>query len=196
MKNIRFVRGFTLLEVLVTIVILAFGLLGLAGMQSRSSVAEMESYQRTQALILLQDMVDRINANSNAIRAGITAGTVDSNTSTNYLTGTTDAGTASTVPVCTGLSGAALDLCEWDHELRGMNETNSGSNVGTLTGGRGCITKPLVGDAYQYLVAVTWQGMIQTAAPAVACGSGAYGTGNLDNARRAVTAVIRVTNLN
>ncbi|MFH1603933.1 MAG: prepilin-type N-terminal cleavage/methylation domain-containing protein, partial [Pseudomonadota bacterium] len=39
-------RGTTMLEVLVTIVILAFGMLGLAGMQSKIFTAEMESYQR------------------------------------------------------------------------------------------------------------------------------------------------------
>ena len=39
------------------------GLLGVAGLQSRMQVAEVEAYQRTQAIVLLQDMVDRINAN-------------------------------------------------------------------------------------------------------------------------------------
>ena len=39
-------RGSTMLEVLVTIAILAVGLLGLAGLQSRLQVSEMESYQQ------------------------------------------------------------------------------------------------------------------------------------------------------
>jgi type IV pilus assembly protein PilV len=195
MKRLHPVCGFTLLEVLITIIILAFGLLGLAGMQSNASIAERESYQRTQALILLQDMVDRINLNSTAIRAGVAAATVDTSTSTNYLTGGTDAGTAGTVPDCTALSGAALDLCEWDHELRGMTESRAGSNVGTLASGRGCILRPDATDSYRYLVVVAWQGMIETTAPAVACGSGAYGAGNLDKARRAVSAVVQVTAL-
>jgi type IV pilus modification protein PilV len=55
--------GTSLIEVLVTIVILAIGLLGLAGLQSRLQVSEMESYQRAQALVLLNDMVGRIEAN-------------------------------------------------------------------------------------------------------------------------------------
>ncbi|MHB1054222.1 MAG: type IV pilus modification protein PilV, partial [Thiobacillus sp.] len=56
-------RGTSLLEVLVTILILAIGLLGLAGLQARLQVSEMESYQRSQALILLDDMASRIAAN-------------------------------------------------------------------------------------------------------------------------------------
>src|SRR5258706_7468791 len=56
-------RGFAMLEVLITLVILLIGLLGLAGVVARSNAAELESYQRVQALILAQDMVDRINAN-------------------------------------------------------------------------------------------------------------------------------------
>ena len=63
---LRFVSrqgGTTMMEVLVSIVIVVIGLLGLAGLQSRASVSEMEAFQRAQALVLLQDMVDRINAN-------------------------------------------------------------------------------------------------------------------------------------
>lgn len=45
--------GFSLLEVLVTVLILAFGLLGLAGLQARTMTTEMESYQRSVALVAL-----------------------------------------------------------------------------------------------------------------------------------------------
>src|SRR5205814_2345916 len=55
--------GATMMEVLVSILIVVIGLLGLAGLQSRINLSEMESFQRAQALVLLQDMVDRINAN-------------------------------------------------------------------------------------------------------------------------------------
>jgi type IV pilus assembly protein PilV len=51
------------MEVLITVVIMAFGLLGLAGFQVRTSVMEQESYQRVQALLLVQDMAERIYAN-------------------------------------------------------------------------------------------------------------------------------------
>lgn len=56
-------RGFLLIEVLVAAVILLVALLGTAGLVARSGQTEMESYQRVQALALLQDMVARLNAN-------------------------------------------------------------------------------------------------------------------------------------
>ncbi len=68
MNRIRAIRaprqtGLTLVEVLVSVVILLVGLLGLAALMTNSQKAESESYQRAQALLLLQDMVGRINAN-------------------------------------------------------------------------------------------------------------------------------------
>ncbi len=70
--------GYALVETMVTIVVIAFGLLGVAGLVSRSFVTEAEATQRTQAALLLQDMVTRIEANrANAVQyvtgdAGIT----------------------------------------------------------------------------------------------------------------------------
>ncbi|MDP2155736.1 MAG: type IV pilus modification protein PilV, partial [Sulfuricella sp.] len=63
LAHLRRERGFGMIEVLVSLFILLTGLLGLAGLLARSQQAEMESYQRAQALVLLQDMVARINAN-------------------------------------------------------------------------------------------------------------------------------------
>ena len=58
-------RGITLVEVLVTLVILAIGLLGLVGLQARVQILQIESYQRAQALMLLNDMTGRITNNRN-----------------------------------------------------------------------------------------------------------------------------------
>src|SRR3954453_9477866 len=55
--------GYLLIEVLITMFILAVGLLGVVGLQARAQQAETDSYQRTQALVLLRDMAARINAN-------------------------------------------------------------------------------------------------------------------------------------
>src|SRR5207237_9309263 len=62
-KPFQLQHGATMIEVLITIVILAFGLLGLVGLQAKVQLADFESYQRAQAVVLLSDMVDRINAN-------------------------------------------------------------------------------------------------------------------------------------
>lgn len=62
-------RGFSLVEILVSILVLAIGLLGLAGLQSKMLAAEMEAYQRSHALILLEDMMNRIRADEDGARA-------------------------------------------------------------------------------------------------------------------------------
>lgn len=63
-------RGFTLLEVLVAVLVLSFGLLGLAGLQAASIRANHSAYLRSQATQLAYDMADRMRANISAVDAG------------------------------------------------------------------------------------------------------------------------------
>ena len=58
-------RGAALIEVLVSILIVSFGLLALAGLQTKMNSALLEAYQRAQALTVLEDMTQRIQANQN-----------------------------------------------------------------------------------------------------------------------------------
>jgi type IV pilus assembly protein PilV len=58
----RFQRGVTMLEVLITIFIVSFGMLGLAGLQARMLLAQVEAYQRAQAVTILKNMVARLHA--------------------------------------------------------------------------------------------------------------------------------------
>lgn len=63
-------RGFTLLEVLVAIVVLSIGLLGLAGLMASSLKNSHSAYQRTQATWLAYDALDRMRANRQVALAG------------------------------------------------------------------------------------------------------------------------------
>lgn len=56
-------RGFTLLEVMVAVVVLAIGLLGLAGLQATATRFNDSAYQRSQATALAYDIADRMRAN-------------------------------------------------------------------------------------------------------------------------------------
>ena len=56
-------RGFTLIEVLVTLVILTFGLLGIAGLMAKGQRASFEAYQRQAALAIANDMAERMRSN-------------------------------------------------------------------------------------------------------------------------------------
>ena len=167
-------RGAMLLEVLISILICAFGLLGFVAMQARASSAEFESYQRSQALALLEDMVNRINANRGHAGDYVVDG----------LIGAGD--TAS----CSSLSGAALDLCEWGNLIRGAAERRGSSNVGAMLSARGCITRPSTSSDL-YVVSIAWQGMVPTGGAASSCGQG-NGTFPTETLRRAVSATVCV----
>lgn len=74
MKN---TNGFTLVELMVAILVLAIGLLGLAGLQVTGLSSNHNAYLRTQATLLAQDMADRMRDNRGnlAAYAGTYAGT-------------------------------------------------------------------------------------------------------------------------
>ena len=63
-------RGFSLLEVLIALLVLSVGLLGIAGLQTFSLQFNHQSYERTQATLLISDMAERITANPLGGRSG------------------------------------------------------------------------------------------------------------------------------
>jgi type IV pilus assembly protein PilV len=188
-------RGFTMLEVLVAVVITTLGLLGLAGLMSKMQVAETESYQRSQALVLLSDMVERINAAEPRTVATANAYAVSGTDSL-----TSPAGTGDSQPAdCSGVAmGAARDICEWSNALKGAAETSGGTNVGAMIGARGCVElitapNPATGTCTPatYRVSVVWQGLVPSAAPATTCGTGLYGSESTGQ-RRAVAEQLTI----
>lgn len=175
--------GFSLLEVLITIVIIAFGLLGLAGLQVKVQNAEMESYQRAQALLLMKDMVERITANRVNAAGYVSASTF----------GTGDGQPGDCIALA---AGAARDQCEWSNALKGSSEKSGATSIGAMIGARGCILEiqapnPAAGLCTPgvYEVQVSWQGMQNTVAPIKTCGQGQYGNETL---RRVVSTQVAV----
>lgn len=57
------VKGFTLIEVLVTFLLLTIGLLGVANMQLSGKKYNFEAWQRSQAAFYLNDIIERMRAN-------------------------------------------------------------------------------------------------------------------------------------
>jgi type IV pilus assembly protein PilV len=199
---IRQSRGFALLEVLITIVIVAFGLLGLLGMQSKMELAEVEAYQRAQATLLVSDMADRMRSSPfAACSAGATTIAQKNQCMAlrlqAYLTSGT-LGTGDSQPSdCSGLGvGAALDECQWSNALKGVAETKASADVGAMTGARGCVEQIQAPDPSAgvctpgiYRVSAVWQGLNPTAASSIACGSGLYGSESL---RRVIAVRVSV----
>lgn len=177
-------RGTTLLEVLVTIAILAVGLLGLAGLQSRLQVSEMESYQRAQALILLDDMASRIATNRSDAASYVTANSL---------------GAGMICPTAFATQNDK-DIKEWCNALQGSAEKISASNVGAMVGGRGCVES--IGSN-KYMVTVAWQGLVPISSPptSVSCGKDNYNSSIVgapcvnDLCRRVVTTIVQIATL-
>lgn len=71
--NIR-QQGFNLIEVLIAMVVLAIGLLGIAGLQLTGARANQGSYYRSQASSIMMDMAERIHNNRPGADAGAYAG--------------------------------------------------------------------------------------------------------------------------
>jgi type IV pilus assembly protein PilV len=200
-------RGFSLIEVLVSMLIITIGLLGLAGMQARAQIAELESYQRAQALVLLYDMVDRINNNRTA--GTCFAVTTDTTNGAPYFgTGATATAACGTGSSAATNAAAITAMTQWNTLLQGASETKAGASVGAMIGARGCVSynaateylnastgAPYTGTG-EYTLAVSWQGMSDGYAPVKACGAGLYGTAvATDTKRRTVWVTMRVGTL-
>lgn len=181
-------HGITLIEVLITMVILAIGLLGLAGLQARLKVLQIESYQRAQALMLLKDMAGRVANNRNNAAAYAVFN------SANPVSATTNCAAINTA------TRQGADIAEWCTLLQGASElSEAGNEVGAMVGARGCVDN-LGGN--QYLVTVAWQGLAPISAPpeSVACGVDQYDGGadspcQDDLCRRVVTTIVRIATL-
>jgi len=188
-------RGALMIEVLVTIVILAIGLAGLMQLQSRLQQSEVEAYQRSQATILLNDMASRLNTNRSIIDSYLTSGLAPA-----YL----GVGGPDTPCTSTYADGVQLgDSGEWCRALQGAAETFGGTSAGAMVGGRGCI-QLITGS--EYMVTVVWQGLTPISAPpaGVTCGAGLYNLpagsdcadpAYADRCRRYVTTVVHIPNL-
>lgn len=173
--------GATLIEVLVSILILMFGLLGLVGVMVQSQRAQLESFQREQALLLAQDMVARMMVNKAVISCYVMASYLGEDNTTVPAAGSCAAGTGAQQ------ARFSQDLTDWLALLQGAGESSGGSKVGGIPGARGCITKDSTTGVYQ--VSVVWQGSVAASAPpsGISCALGKYNSDGQDTARRAVS---------
>ena len=103
------IRGFTLIEVLIALLILAVGLLGMATLMTTSLQSNQGAYRRSQASLLTYDLVERMRLNrSQAI------------TSDDYtLSAGADAASTPSCDSagCTPHQQAQLDMYQWRSAL-------------------------------------------------------------------------------
>jgi len=207
-------HGFTLIEVLVTIVLILLGIIGVMGLQVKASSVELESYQRGQALSLARDLAARIADSRNLVGAG--SGYLDnslSSTDGSVYVGTlgnrtTDLGACANGT--TALQIATYEMCIFEKTLQGAAE--GATPRGTMIGALGCLIRndtaaptnaALTGALADLYVVIVWRGVAsgkeplgtlsgETATPASKCASAVnYGSG----LRRGVSVRVLVPNL-
>lgn len=106
-------NGFTLIEVLIAMLILAGGLLGLAGLQAVGMSNNQSAYQRSQATQLAYDMADRIRANIADANNGATSTYITMDPTAAALQA--DCETVSAT--CTTTDAAQNDLFRWNQAV-------------------------------------------------------------------------------
>ena len=159
-------RGFTLIEVLVTFLIVAIGLLGLGALQVNTMNNSFETYQRALVASIVEDMAARIRMNASAAVAG------------EYFVDMSSVAASG----CGGV-GSQRDLCEWQAQIEGSSAKASDSvdaqgepvarNVGAPLGARGCIDR--LGESNSgetwIRVSVAWVGITPQSETPLECGA-------------------------
>ena len=184
---------------MIAVLILAIGLLGIAGLQATAKRSNYEAVQRTTATMLIRDMIERMRANPTQLDTYTNTGAGRTFSPSAGIT------TANTVcfgsgATCNAATIATYDLYEWENALAGVTEINTttSANVGGLALATACITgaASAAATAGNITVAIAWRGLQQfpdQAAPGKnACGndSGLYDDVANDDVYRRVIQVV------
>jgi len=175
--RVRAARGFTLVEVLIALVVLAFGMLSLARVLGRSAQEELEAYQRTQAMTLAAEMVDRVTNNPKLAAS--------------YVDDYAPDGPAEDCAALDPTDVVNRDKCEWRNRLRGADVLDAERGIGSPLAARGCV---FVTATNIYVVAVAWQGVLPTDAADSPCGREAFGAAN-EKTRRVYSTTFQIATL-
>ncbi len=155
-------RGMSLIEVLVSLVILSLGVLAVAALQLVSKRNNADAGQRTIAAQLAYDVIERMRANSTqATLAAYLTGDSPVGRNSRGNTEPTPNCSISTSP-CTAAQIAPHDLWEWEQALDGASETVGTGKTGGLVFPTGCIERTTDdggGDGI-YTITITWRGSV------------------------------------
>ena len=129
-KVFRRNRGFTLIEVLIAVVVMSIGLLGLAGLQATGMRNNHTAYLRSQATVLVYDIVDRMRATRSRTVANL--GQLSS-----YVAGIGESPSGSTdcsANFCSAAQMANYDLAQWKAVLAQALPLGDGSVAVNVNG--------------------------------------------------------------
>jgi type IV pilus assembly protein PilV len=131
-------RGFSLIEVIVTMGIMSFGLLGIAGMQLSAMTKSRVTFERNQATLLANDLVERIRANLPAAEAG------SYDLDARSKPGGTATGCKGEQADCSSSDMATADLADWSQRVDAvLNDATAAVDVLVVGGTASAITVTL-----------------------------------------------------
>ena len=134
-------RGFSMVEILVTLVIIATALLGTAGLQVYAMKVNKGSHIRTQAVFLASDIAERMEANKAAAVAGA-GNNYEVATATAASTVTNDCG----ANACNSADLADWDISQWENAIIALG----------LPQATWQITQTTVGNPSTYSIVISW----------------------------------------
>lgn len=141
-------RGFALIEVLVSVVILAVAALGYARLQLTSLSANSSALWRSKATVLAYEAADRVRANL----PGVSAGQYN-----NLLTPATGTSACTLANVCSTTQMAARDFVQWRGSVSGALPLGSGVICLDSTADDGTAASPACdGLGAQIAIKVFW----------------------------------------
>ncbi|MGB5832838.1 MAG: type IV pilus modification protein PilV [Thiohalocapsa sp.] len=148
-------RGFSMLEILIAAVVFSIGAIGATGMQILAAQSNSEAMQRTQAVYLATDIMERMHNNSAALDSYDTSG----DNSWTILGGgsiTNEPSPACDTANCTPQQQAAHDLWAWERAMDGNGITRADVGaIGGLQSPTGCIRHTGTG---RLELAIAWLG--------------------------------------
>jgi type IV pilus assembly protein PilV len=165
--------GFTLIEVLVTFLVIALGLLGLAALQVNTINNGFEAYQRALVTALVDDMAERLRMNPAAVRSGAYA---PFNADAGCIAATSSSEASASL---TPGDRASHDQCQWADLIDGLAvkaQLTDSRGVAAPIGATGCIEMVAGSGSGESVarVSVAWQGMTAQAAPFASCGADSF----------------------
>ena len=119
--NSKAIQGSSMIEVLISIVILAIGLLGIAGMQTMGMTQNQSAYYRSQATLLANQYSDIIRSNLSQAAANKFGDVADDGTDwSTAAPGFSSTAACNTTTGCSDIQRAETDLIEWADQIQSL----------------------------------------------------------------------------
>ena len=153
----RSILGISLIEVLVSLVILSLGVLAVVALQLVAKRNNADAGQRTIAAQLAYDMLERMRANCAPARLN------EYRTADNSPLGRGSLSAPSqncASADCTTAQLVTYDRWQWEQTLDGAAEKKGTANTGGLVLPTACISGPAGGGDGLYTVTIVWRGTV------------------------------------